>query len=264
MGKPLKILVIPDSHACCDNERLDRFDWVGKMIVDERPDIVVDIGDRADLPSLSTYDRGTKGFEGRRYSNDLAAIHEANRRLLAPLKKLQKKQKQSKRKVYKPELIVTLGNHEQRILRACSSSPELDGYLTYDDLQYEKDWKVFDFLEIVERGGVKFSHYFVSGIMGKAIGGVNSAKSHLSKLHCSTVSGHSHLFDYAEEVDAMGNRIQAMVVGWYGEDSPHWTNPQQYKLWSSGVVILDNVKNGTYDYKRVGIETMEKLYGNKS
>ena len=261
VNKIPKILVVPDSHADAEDKRLDRFDWLGQMIVDERPDIVVDIGDRADMPSLSTYDKGTKGYEGRRYLRDLAAVHEANRRILAPLKALQKHQRKHKKKVYNPELIITMGNHEQRILRACNSSPELDGHLCYGDLQYEKDWKVFDFLDIVERGGVNFSHYFAGGLMGKPIGGVNAARAHINKLFVSTVSGHSHLLDYAEDVDAVGRKIQSLVVGCYLEDRPAWANPQQFAMWSSGIVMLENVVNGTYDWKVTNIKTMEELYG---
>lgn len=256
----MKILVIPDSHADSNDKRLDRFDWLGKMIVDERPDIVVDIGDRADLPSLSTYDKGTKGFEGRRYKKDLAVVHEANKRILAPLRKLQMKQRNNKKKVYKPELILTLGNHEQRILRACNASPELDGHLSYDDLNYE-GWDVYDFLQVVERGGVLFSHYFVSGLMGTPIGGINSARSHLLKLHRSTISGHSHLFDYAEVTTVAGDKLQATVVGCYLEDKPAWATQQQFKQWSSGIVILDNVEKGNYDLRTISIKTMEEMYG---
>lgn len=256
----MKIIVCPDSHADAEDERLDRFSWFGKMIVDERPDIIVDIGDRADLPSLSTYDKGTKGFEGRRYLKDLEAVHEANKRILAPLRALQKHQRKHRKKVYQPELILTLGNHEQRILRACNASPELDGHLSYADLKYE-GWDVYDFLEIVEREGIKFSHYFASGLMGKPIGGINAARSHINKLYCSTISGHSHLFDYAEDVDAVGNKIQSLVVGCYVEDKPAWAGQQQFQQWSSGMVVLDNVKDGNYDLRVVSIETMEKLYG---
>lgn len=256
----MKILVIPDSHADYKDKRLDRFDWLGKMIVDEQPDIVVDIGDRADIPSLSTYDKGTKGFEGRRYHKDLEAVHEANRRILAPLKKLQKKQRKGRRKVYKPELIITLGNHEQRIKRACNASAELDGFLSYDDLKYD-DWDVYDFLEVVERGGILFSHYFASGLLGKPIGGVHGARSHISKLYHSSVSGHSHLLDYAESYTVSGKKLQALVCGCYLEDKPDWATWQQFNQWSSGLIILDNVNKGNYDLRTISIKSVEELYG---
>lgn len=257
-----KILVIPDSHSDAEDKRFDRFDWLGKMIVDELPDIVIDIGDRADMPSLSVFDKGTKGFEGRRYTKDLAAVHEANRRILAPLRKLQKHQRKHKKKIYNPELIMTLGNHEYRILRACNTSPELDGFLSYDDLKFD-GWDVRPFLEIVTRGEVNFSHYFVSGLMGQAIGGVNAAKSHTMKLYESTVSGHSHLYDYSETTTVTGRKLQNLVVGWYGEDQPAWTSDQQFAQWSAGIIVLENVADGNYDLRRIGMATMESRYGSR-
>ena len=63
-------LVIPDQHAHPDNNN-DRFEWLGKLIVDLKPDVVINLGDMADMPSLCTYDKGTKGFEGRRYKQDV-------------------------------------------------------------------------------------------------------------------------------------------------------------------------------------------------
>lgn len=256
-----QILVIPDSHAA-PNESLARFDWIGQLIAERQPDIIVDIGDRADLASLSTYDKGTKGFEGRRYKDDIRAVHEANELLEAPMRELNEKLIRGKRKRYRPRKIITMGNHEQRILRACNAQPELDGVLSYDDLGYEAlGWEVCDFLEAVEVEGILFSHYFVSGVMGQPIGGVNAARSHLLKIHKSCISGHSHLFDYAEETDPTGRRIQALVCGVAVEESPSWNNVQSYNKWSSGVVMLNNVEDGQFDFERISMKTLEEMYG---
>jgi len=256
----LNILVIPDSHASPD-ESLERFKWLGEFIVDNKPDVIVDIGDRADLSSLSTYDKGTKRFEGKRYKKDLEAVHEANKLLLEPLKRLQAKQRRLKHRLYKPRLVMCLGNHEQRIMRAVNSSPELDGVLSYNDLGYYDDWEVYDFLDIVNINDILFSHYFVSGVMSRPIGGVNSAKSQLSKTYCSCVSGHSHLLDYAEDTNADGKKIQSLVCGVYVEDNPSWNTIQAYSKWSSGICLLNNAHNGVYDLERISIETMRNRYG---
>ena len=57
----MNLLIIPDAHAApgYDNER---FTAVGQYLMRERPEHVVCLGDWADLPSLSSYDRGTKGL----------------------------------------------------------------------------------------------------------------------------------------------------------------------------------------------------------
>ena len=104
----MNLLVIGDPHAHPDYDN-DRFTVLGKFIASEKPDVIVCIGDMADMPSLSSYDKGTKGFEGRRYKKDVAAVIDAQERLFAPIKKM---------RGYKPKLHMCLGNHEDRIDRA--------------------------------------------------------------------------------------------------------------------------------------------------
>ena len=62
----MNLMIIPDAHAHPDYNN-ERFRAVGRLLMEEQPECVVCLGDLADLPSLSSYDRGTKGFEGRRY-----------------------------------------------------------------------------------------------------------------------------------------------------------------------------------------------------
>ena len=81
----MNLLIIGDPHASPSYDN-DRFTALGKYIVDTKPEIIVCLGDMADLPSLSSYDKGTKGFEGRRYKNDVAVVVDAQEKLLAPLK----------------------------------------------------------------------------------------------------------------------------------------------------------------------------------
>ena len=90
----MNLLIIPDAHASpgYDNER---FTAVGQFLMDERPEYVVCLGDWADLPSLSSYDKGTRGFEGRRYSKDVKAVIDAQEKLFAPIKRM---------RGYKPKL----------------------------------------------------------------------------------------------------------------------------------------------------------------
>ena len=81
------ILIIPDPHASPDYDN-KRFTALGNLIVDKQPHIVLCLGDMADMPSLSSYDKGTKGFEGRRYKKDVASTIDAQVKLFEPIKKL--------------------------------------------------------------------------------------------------------------------------------------------------------------------------------
>lgn len=55
------ILYIPDCQIKPDVP-LDHLRWLGNYIVKKQPDIIVNGGDFADMPSLSSYDVGKKIF----------------------------------------------------------------------------------------------------------------------------------------------------------------------------------------------------------
>lgn len=258
--KPLDIVVVPDAHADPDEATNDRFRALGKYLVKRKPDVIINIGDLADLASLSTYDKGKLSFEGKRYTKDLKAVHQANHLMFNPIQQLQKKQKAQKKKVYRPRTIMTLGNHENRINRLVDSQPMLADHVTMDDLEYDRYYQeIYPYMQPVEVNGVYFSHAFTSGIMGKPIGGVNHARSLVQKTHASSVCGHSHLRDYAEETHISGKKLQGLVVGCFVNEPPHWTNPQQYSLWSSGIIHLKNVFEGQYDHEVLSLEQLESM-----
>lgn len=104
----MRHIVIPDVQA---KPGVDpRFlKWVGRCIVDQKPEKVICIGDFADMPSLSSYDVGKKSFEGRRYKLDIEATHIAMDTLLEPIIEFNAKAKKNKEKQYHPELYLTIG-----------------------------------------------------------------------------------------------------------------------------------------------------------
>jgi hypothetical protein len=151
-----KHLIIPDVQAK-DGVPLDHLRWVGQYVVDKKPDVLVCIGDFADMPSLSSYDVGKKSFEGRRYKQDIEASHHAMGTLLHPLHTFNKQAKKNKEKQYHPRMVLTLGNHEERINRAVDDDPKLDGTISIDDLGYkEYGWEVYPYLEPVVIDGVAY------------------------------------------------------------------------------------------------------------
>ena len=117
-----KHLVIPD----CQVKPGHNFGYlrrIGQYIVEKKPDVIVCIGDFADMPSLSSYDVGTKSFEGRRYKSDIEAAHEGMEALLAPIRRHNVHAKKGHRERYVPRLVLTLGNHENRINKVTNSGP---------------------------------------------------------------------------------------------------------------------------------------------
>ncbi len=80
--------------------------WVGKYLVEKQPDVIVQIGDFADMPSLSSYDVGKKSFEGRRYKTDIEVTNKAMQMLLAPIKEYNERARRNKDRQYRPRMVL--------------------------------------------------------------------------------------------------------------------------------------------------------------
>ena len=252
----MRILVIPDSQVRPGDD-LEFLRCIGRMIVAEKPDVVVHIGDFADLPSLSSYDKGKKSFEGRRYRADIEAAHAGMEALLGPLREYNLRRLATKHGLYKPRLVLTMGNHEERILRAINNDPMLDGTISLEDLRYrEYGWEVYDFLEVVTIEGVAFSHYFCTGTMGRP---ASSAQAQLNKKHQSCVAGHQQGRQIAFAYRADGKRITSIICGSNYEHIEDYLNPQGNIHWH-GVVQLNNVEDGCFDEVFVPLDEVKKRY----
>lgn len=230
LGK--KILVIPDSHARPGVSNR-RFKALSNFIADKRPDIVVNIGDMADMPSLCHHDKGQKQAEGRRYEADIASVQDALKQMF------------SAKGSEKPKHYITLGNHENRITRAGNLDPTLDGKLSIRDLRYEEAGiRVVPFLKPLVLEDICFQHYFTSGVLGKPIGGVNHARTLVLKNYQSSVCGHSHGRDYWEDTKADGKKVFGLVVGCYDEPGSIHEYTTEQRRWWNGLCMIHEAKNG--------------------
>jgi hypothetical protein len=252
----MKILVIPDCQIK-QGVPTDHLTWAGKAICEYRPDVVVNLGDFADMPSLSTHDRvGSKYFEGLRYKTDVEVTKQAMAKLLSPLRELQRSQKNAKQKVYKPRMILTLGNHENRINRAVNNNPTLDGLISTKDLAYENDWEVYDFLHPVFINGVGFNHYWPVGAMGRPAG---TASAIISKLHMSCIAGHQQGKQVAYGKRADGSSICAIIAGSYYLHDESYMDQLSNRHWR-GLVMLHEVEDGNFDEMFLSIEYLGRKY----
>jgi hypothetical protein len=210
------------------------------------------------MPSLSSHDiKGSKYFEGLRYQKDIEAAKEGMRLLLAPLRELQKTQKDTKHKVYKPRMVLTLGNHEQRIHRAVNNNPMLEGLISTKDLEYEKDWEVHEFLRPVFINGVGFSHYWPVGAMGRPAA---SPSAIISKLHMSCVAGHQQGKQVAYGKRADGKSICAIIAGSYYLHDEDYMSQLSNRHWR-GLLVMNEVEDGHFDELFLSIEYLSKKYG---
>ena len=256
----MKILNIPDSHAepGVDN---NRFEALGNFILETKPDVIVNIGDMADMSSLSSYDRGKSDFHSRRYQDDIEAVNDALKRLHKPLDDYNKVRSSWRKKQYKPKFVFCMGNHENRINTAISTDKVmLEGLISTDDIKLkERGYTVVPFMTPITIGGVMFQHYFPSGVMGMPIGGVNAARSHALKLMVSTVSGHSHLFDHAVNTRHDGKKIHNLVGGCFFEHSHEFAKNSEYLYWR-GFNVLNNVSDGEFELEQHSLKKLMENY----
>ena len=242
-----KYLVIPDTQVKPGVD-ISYLSWVGNYIAEKRPDVIVQIGDFTDMSSLSSFDIGKKSFEGRRYKDDIEVAKEAMHLLTKPFIKLRN---------YKPKMHLTLGNHEERILRACESDAKLDGTITINDLQYEKfGWKVHDFLRPVILDDIAFCHYFPSGTLGRP---TSSARAILNKMHMSCIAGHLQGRDIAYAKRADGRQITAIIAGSCYLHDEAYLSPLTNQHWR-GIFVCHQVNRGEFDEMFVSLDYLGREY----
>lgn len=254
MSKQETHLVVPDIHAT-PGQTNRRAEWLGELINDIRPTTVVVLGDCADMPSLCSYDRGKKSFQGRTYKADIDSHLDFQDRLWSTVRK-------AKRKM--PRRVCLIGNHEQRIDRAIETQPELEGVISYGDLGLS-NW-YGDVVHYngatpgsIEIDGISYSHYLVAGVSGRPISGEHHAYSLLAKKFSSCVVGHSHTLDYCVRTRQDGKKIMGLVAGVFQEHNSSYAG-ESGKLWWRGVCLLKGVDNGTYDPEFISLARMKKAY----
>ncbi|HMU99082.1 MAG TPA: metallophosphoesterase [Chitinophagales bacterium] len=249
-----KHLIIPDTQVKhgLDFSYLRR---IGQYIIDKKPDVVVHLGDFADMESLSSYDVGKKSFEGKRYVKDIAAAKEAMDKLLGPMREFNIRAKKNKEKQYKPRLVLCLGNHEERIERAVNSDPKLEGLIKYEDLPYE-DWEVHSFLKPVFIDGIAYCHYFPTGVMGRPS---TTATSMVSKLHMSCIAGHQQGKQVAYGKRPDGSTITCIIAGSCYEHNETYLDHQSNNHFR-GILLAHRVNNGCFDECFVSLDYLKERY----
>lgn len=251
--------VIPDTQVkpgIC----MAYLDHVGAYMADKQPEVIVMIGDHADLPSLSSYDKGTKKAEGKRLNEDFAAAIEGMRRLLRPIYDLQQRELRIYGRIkYKPKMVLTLGNHEERLMRHVNANPELAGFVSYDNLKYKEfGWEVIDFLKPINVHGVNYVHYVANPFTGRPYGG--QASNILKQVGETFVVGHKQCLDVTTRfLPASGKQQWLIIAGACYSHDEDYKGHQGNKHWR-GVVILHQVKDGNFNPMFVDLAYLKKRY----
>lgn len=247
---------------------------IGNYIVKHRPEVIINIGDHADMESLSSYDVGKASAEGKRYAKDVEASINAHEIMFKPLWELQRQQiagpadrlshlvQRHAKPVdfYDPETHICYGNHENRILRAIDDDPRLGGWMGLEDLQFSRFYKhVHPFLEKFIVDGVTYVHYSFKKIPSKAIGGEMIARSILNHEMTSISVGHCPEFAYYEKWRGDGKKIQCLVAGACFDHTEPYAGERNKQYWR-GIVHKRGVKDGVYDFEKISIEKLLREY----
>lgn len=257
MGKTTVVFSCAHADPQAGNER---FSWLGAFLYDLKPDMVVDLGDGADMRSLNSYDtRYPQAIVNQSYEADIESYNDSQERLRWKFKHHRKK---------RPFWVGFEGNHENRIKKAIANDPRLEGSkygVSFSHLQ--TDHWFDDYHEYENSGpalasydGVLYSHFISGGNYGTAISGIHHAHSLLSKVGCSVSVGHSHKYSYYYQGSTFPNPIIGHVVGCFKGKEESWAG-QSNNEWRHGVVVKRNLENGVYDHEWVSMRALKEIYG---
>ena len=238
----------------------DRFDWLGSLIEDVRPDYVVDLGDTIDLKSLNSYDtRYPQAIVTQNYERDIEHHQEAMDRIWGRYKISKKK---------RPYRIGFEGNHENRLKKALAHDPRIEGGkygISFSHLA--TDYWYDDYHEysnsapsIFDYDGVSYSHYFSSGNSPAATSGIHHAYTLLQNRSYSSTCGHSHKRSLFFKDGAYPTGIIGLVAGCFKGGQESWAG-QSNNEWWKGVVVKRNIENGMYDPEFISMERLRAEYG---
>jgi len=260
----MKTLVVwSDGHVSPGHD-LERFTWLGKFILDLKPDAIGCLGDLATNDSVSFW--GNLFEDQVTLAQDVSAVKEAQQKLFAPIKKYNKKQVKTKHKQYKPYTFMTKGNHEYRLTRRIEADDTGLGSVIDPDSLYDfnKYWDdIVDWKEFLEYEGILFTHCPTNN-RGKPMDTVYRGRHITLATDKPVVYGHTHSFDYTS-TGLMGNENRtkcALNLPCFMEQD----HVEKYAVgstsgWSYGFCVLKIYAPGKFTHEWISTQELKERYG---
>lgn len=259
-----RILVIGDCHID-DEQTLERFDVLGKFIMDEQPTHIVFIGDVLTLNCLSAWDKDKrKRMEGKRYKKEITAGNVALDKIFAPMRKYNDKCRRHKTKQYSPDIVYLEGNHEDRLNRYFDYDPTMEGMVGIErDLKLEaRNIRWVPYREYHYIGGVGFTH--IPFNKAKAIMGVDITRKAQGVTISSVVFGHTHEEHLSHvHVEGMTHLQDTYCCGCFLSKKEDYVHGRVTNYWR-GISVLTNWKEGRFDINSHSLGRLERMYASTS
>lgn len=249
-------LVIPDCQVK-PGVPTDHLVWAAKYAAIKKPDVIVNLGDFYDLPSLSSWDKGKLASHGKYLQDDLDAGE-------AGLKLFHDTLKKHAPKGYKPRLHVVKGNHEIRLYRHVESNPELNKSFGDHSFAFKKyGWTEHDFLDPVEINNVTYCHFFPLSANGRVTNSRNGAPSALAQVRRmmrNCVAGHAQGLDTAS-IQTPGRIIRGIIAGSYYIHSEKYI-PKIGDTYWKGLLLLNDLRpESGFDLCEVSMDYLRRRFG---
>ncbi len=249
-----RALLIPDVQDGPTRSK-EHLKWCAKYIREKQFGVVIQIGDFGDFSSLSSYDRGKASAENKRLSKDWDSFRSAHDTLTAGWLHTGS---------YKPRLVYTEGNHENRIARYANDNPELAGTLP-NPVSYMRSagWEAYPFLKVARVEGCLVSHYFPRTLTGSitsvsmkygAANALNMVRANLA----SCIAGHSPGISWGV-YPASNRSYHGLIAGSFYSHNESYLGPQQ-RYWR-GVVVLNQLESGEFDICPVSLKHLKERHG---
>ena len=213
-----KYFVFADAHVQPDTS-LDHLERMGNLVVNARPEYIVNLGDFGSYDSLSHWDVGKpKLMEGRRIARDLRSVTAGLYRFFLPIIELQEKQRHDKKRVYRPTIIWCDGNHEDRVARYVEHTPVLEDVIPtqLELFPEELDYRVIHhvpYKDYVTINGISFTHAPITA-NAQAVSGKYALHRALEPFNTHIVFGHLHRYEIVNKYKhGTGGLQQAISCG---------------------------------------------------
>lgn len=261
-------IIIPDQHVN-QNSCLDRFTALGNFIVERQPDWILNMGDVGEWSDFyGNQNRKTKLDNTDYLENEILAIRKSQELIFTPAIKLQKKQKNGRKKVYRYLSELDLGNHDIRLQKALADNvssgtipAHIDKHLPWHACHFNKYYSVINPYQTVhERFGIAHSHHFINGTSS-----ASKVDTIVNIAMGSAIGGHTHKAEFSATYTGQLRPTFGLQAGVFmdpaSEPLQDWLGPQGFTNWWFGFVMLHGIDGrGGFEPEFISVERLQREF----